>query len=108
MREKIHSYLGFSKKSRNMISGYNSCQNGIEHGKICLLILAEDLAENTIEKFRRMAIARDVPIRIYGTIESLSGMAGESNRGIFGITEKHLAEAITAEIDKDGPDQVIE
>jgi ribosomal protein L7Ae-like RNA K-turn-binding protein len=108
MREKIHSYLGFSKRSRNLISGYHSCQNGIEHGKICLLILAEDLAENTIEKFRRMAIARDVPIRIYGTKKSLSEMAGESDRGIFGITDKNLAAVITSEIDNDGPDQVKE
>lgn len=102
MREKIHSYLGFSKRSRSLISGYNSCLYGLERSKICLLILAEDLAENTLEKFKKLAAAQGIPLRIYGTKKTISGMTGEDDRGVFGITDKNLAAAILEEIDRDG------
>ncbi len=102
MKEKIHSYLGLSKRSRNLISGYNSCIYGMKRGKIRLLILAVDLTENTIQKFKRLAEAQRVQFRLYGTKESLSKMTGEVGRGIFGITDKNLAAAILREIDGSG------
>jgi ribosomal protein L7Ae-like RNA K-turn-binding protein len=101
MREKIHSYLGFSKRSRSLISGYNSCIYGLERRKIRLLILTEDLAENTLDKFKRLAIAQGIPLRIYGTKDTISDMTGEDDRGIFGITDKNLARVILEEIDRD-------
>ena len=55
MRSKLESYLGFAKKSRNLISGTNTCLHGMNQGKIRLLILAEDLAENTMEKLKKAA-----------------------------------------------------
>lgn len=103
MREKIHSYLGFAKKSRNLISGYHSCYHGVIQGRIHLLILAYDLAENTKDKFLKLTSSGNIVVRIYGTKETLSDMSGEKDRGIFGITEKNLATAIVKEIDKDSP-----
>lgn len=102
MRKKIHSYLGFSKRSRSLISGYNSCTHGMERGKIRLLILTEDLTENTRQKFKKLAATQEVPLRIYGTKEELSKMTGENNRGVFGVTDKNLAAAILEEIDRVG------
>lgn len=99
MREKIHSYLGFAKKSRNLISGYHSCYHGIVQGRIHLLILAYDLAENTKEKFLKLASSGNIAVQIYGTKQTLSHMTGEKDRGIFGITEKNLATAIVKEIE---------
>lgn len=102
MREKIHSYLGFCKRSRNLISGYNSCLYGLQRGKIHLLILTNDLSDNTTDKFIKLAKVQGIPLRIYGTKESMSEMTGEEERGIFGITDKNLSAAILLEIDNDG------
>jgi ribosomal protein L7Ae-like RNA K-turn-binding protein len=100
MREKIHSYLGFAKKSRNLISGYNSCLHGVGRGKVYLVILTEDLSENTKEKFISIAESENIPLRFYGNMEKMQEMTGEMGRGIYGITEKNLAKAIIDEIDK--------
>lgn len=100
MREKIHSYLGFAKRSRNLISGYNSCIYAIKRRKIHLLILTADLSENTKKKFLAVAESGNVQLRIYGTMEKMQEMTGEIGRGIYGITDKNLAEAIKREIDK--------
>lgn len=102
MRQKIDSYLGFAKKSRGLISGYNSCTDGMMRRKIRLLILAEDLAENTSEKLSRLANTQGVKVCIYGTIEDLSRVTGEVDRGVFGITNEHLASAVLNEIERDG------
>ncbi|MGI6733207.1 MAG: L7Ae/L30e/S12e/Gadd45 family ribosomal protein [Anaerovoracaceae bacterium] len=102
MREKIHSYLGFAKRSRNLISGYNSCIYGIERGKIHLLIITADLSENTKKKLLAVAESGNVQLRIYGTMEKMEEMTGEIGRGIYGITDKNLAEAIKGEIDRYG------
>lgn len=104
MRRKIDSYLGFAKKSRGLISGYNSCMDGMMRRKVRLLILAEDLAENSAEKLSRLANAQGVPVHIYGTKEMLSRVTGEIDRGIFGITNEHLAKAVLQEIERGGLD----
>jgi ribosomal protein L7Ae-like RNA K-turn-binding protein len=102
MREKIHSYLGFAKRSRSIFSGYNSCMDGVLRKKVYLLILTKDLTENTTKNLIKLATTYKVPVRVYGTKESVSLMAGENGRGIFGITNKNLAAAIMGEIDRDG------
>ncbi len=102
MREKIHSYLGFAKKSRNLISGYNSCIYAVGRGKVNLLILTEDLSDNTKRKFRNIAESGGIEMRFFGTIEKMQEMTGDTGRGIYGVTEKNLAKAIIEEIDKCG------
>lgn len=103
MREKIHSYLGFAKKSRGLISGFNSCLAGVEKGSVRLLVIATDTAESSVEKLVRSAKKTGTPVRIYSTKDRLSEMTGESGRGVFAITNKSLAAAIKNEIDQDGP-----
>ena len=100
MRERIHSYLGFARKSRNLISGYNTCLYGIQKRKVKLLILAADLSENTLEKFRRLCEAQKMEYRICLTAEQLSMYAGEEGKGIFGVTDQKFADVISKEIDQ--------
>ena len=102
MREKIHSYIGFAKRSRELVSGFTGCVSNMEKGKICLLIIASDTAESSLEKLTRAAEKHQTPYRIYLTQDRLSEMAGEKGRGVFGFTNKSLAGAILQEIDQDG------
>ena len=39
---KMLSYLGFARKSGNLMRGYNTCLSLVESGKVRLLIVAED------------------------------------------------------------------
>ena len=87
MRERIHSYFGFARKSGNLLSGYNTCMYG-------------DLSENTIEKFRRQCEKQKVELRICSTVEQLSLFAGEEGKGVFGVTDRGFADVIREEIDQ--------
>ncbi len=102
MREKIHSYLGFAKRSGNLISGYNSCLYSIKRGTVHLLLLTEDLSDNTKKKFLNVAESANLNLRIFGDKETMQEMTGEIGRGIYVITEENLAKAVLREIDGSG------
>ena len=99
MRKKVDSYLGFAAKSRNLVSGYHTCMHTIRQKKLKLLILSEDLSENTVKKLSKLTTDHGVPLRIYGKMEELSKITGSQERGIFGITDVNFADAILKEID---------
>jgi ribosomal protein L7Ae-like RNA K-turn-binding protein len=99
MRKKVDSYLGFAAKSRNLVSGYQSCLHAIKQKKLKLLILSEDISENTLKKLSRLSEEDKIPLRIYGKSEELSKVTGSQERGIFGITDVNFADVILKEID---------
>lgn len=100
MRSKIESYMGFAARARSLSTGYNTCVFMMEKGKIRLLVLAEDLSENSKEKMIRAAKQYEVPYRIYGKMDELSHITGTEGKGIFGLADKNLADAIVNEIDR--------
>ncbi len=99
MRKKVDSYLGFAAKSRNLVSGYHTCLHTMKQRKLKLLILSEDLSENTVKKLSKASKENEIPIRIYGKTEELSKVTGSQERGVFGITDVNFADAILKEID---------
>ncbi len=50
MRAKVMSYLGFAAKAGKIVNGYNTCMFMMEKRKVRLVLLAADLAENSIKK----------------------------------------------------------
>lgn len=100
MRSKVESYMGFAARARSLSTGYNTCVFMMEKGKIRLLILAEDLSENSKEKMIRAAKQYEVPYRTYGKMDELSHITGTEGKGIFGLADKNLADAIVNEIDR--------
>ena len=72
----------------------------MEKRKIKLLILAENLSENSREKMTAAADKQGVPYRIYGKIEELSRMTGTEGKGIFGLADDNFAKVILSEIDR--------
>lgn len=100
IRNKVESYMGFAARSRNLITGYNTCIMMMGKRKVKLLILSEDLAENTIKKMVSECNKNKVAYRIFGNSDDLSHITGKSGKGIFGITDNHFAEIICKEIDQ--------
>ena len=101
MRSKIHSYLGFARKSRNLVAGYNACCDAVKRNQVKLLLLAGDLSENTIKYFQKLSTERGLALRVYEDRETLTSMTGLS-RGVYGITDQGLAQGILREIDGKG------
>lgn len=99
-KDKIFSYIGFAARSRNLITGYNTCLMSMNRHKIKLLILTEHLSENTMKKMLQQCSRTNTKYRIFGDASELSRRTGKDGAGIFGITDKHFAEIISREIDR--------
>ncbi len=91
--------MGFASKSRNLVTGYNTCIYTMNKNKIKLIILAQDLADNSKEKIIRACEGFHVDYKLYSSMDELSKCTGKSNSGIFGITDDNFAQAIAKEID---------
>ncbi len=100
IENKILSYMGFAAKARKLVTGYNTCIYMMEKGKVKLLILTENLAENTVKKMTQVAEAHNVPYRMYGDREELSRCTGNVDKAIYGIIDNNFAKVILDGIDQ--------
>jgi len=99
MENKVASYMGFAAKARKLVTGYNTCIYMMEKKRIRLLILAEDLAENSVKKMVSAAEKHHVSCKVFGTKEQLSQITGNADKGIYGITDDNFAKVISDGID---------
>lgn len=100
MKSKVLTYLGFAQKSGNISSGFDTVSLGIKKKNIYLVILAEDVAENTKEKIVRLCEANKIDYRIALTVDEISNSVGKSNRAIIGINNRKFAKTILNCIDQ--------
>ena len=98
-KKKMLSYMGLAAKARKIVNGYNTCVFMMEKRRIRLLIIAEDLAENSKKKMISAANKLNVEYRIFGDSDEMSHMTGTEGKGIFGITDENFANVISKEID---------
>ena len=101
MKKPTESYLGFAKKSGNLLAGYNTCVSAMNKGKVKLLIICEDIAENSMEKITCLARANQTKYRIYGHSDVLGPACGSPGRAIFGITDAGFADTIAKAIEQE-------
>lgn len=98
MNIKLKSYFGFAKKSRNLVSGYDTCENLIKRNKIKLIIITGDASERTREKFRKLTEKAEIPFYMVESSALMEELTGLEGRNIFGITDENFAKAIAKEI----------
>lgn len=101
MRKKIISYLGFAKKSGNLVAGVNTCSFAMNKGKVKLMILAQDISENSEKKIMKEIRKHDIRYVKYGNSDELSHAAGSSGRNVFGVCDDNFAKVILNEIDRE-------
>ena len=87
MNKKIISYLGFAKKSGNLMAGVNTCTFALSKKKVKLMILAEDISENSEKKIMKEIRKHGVKYVKYGTSEEMSHAVGSVGRNVFAICD---------------------
>ena len=97
-RSKLESYLGLARRAGKLTSGYQACLHNVQKGKVRLIIVAEDSADNTKDKFSTLCKKYNISFEIFGTIEALSSMTGFSGRGVYGIEDDNFAQVVIKEI----------
>jgi ribosomal protein L7Ae-like RNA K-turn-binding protein len=100
MQNKLYGYLGFAKKSGNLISGFETCIFAMKKHKVKLLIISADAAGNTVSKMEKEAKRYRIVYRKYGSSSDLSRVTGTAGRTVFAIIDQNFADVILKEIDQ--------
>ncbi len=100
MKKKVISYLGFAKKSGNLISGVNTCIFALAKGKVKLIIIAEDISANSEKKIIKEIRKHGVEYIKYGFSDELSHAVGTSGRSVFAVCDDNFKKVILNEINR--------
>ncbi len=77
-----------------MQCGTDSCVENIKNKKVYLLILAEDVAKNTKDKFVKLSKNYSVDLIIFGDRILLNNAIGKEDKVVFAITDSGFAKSI--------------
>ena len=94
INNKILGLIGLAARARKICFGSDSVEEKTKKGKVKLIIIAENASERTKDKFKKIAIKKNIPIIIKGEIEVLSKAIGKSNKAILGIEDINLSNEI--------------
>ena len=99
LERKLASYMGFAAKAGKIAAGTNTCIFTMAKGKAMLLIVSEDLAENSREKLIAAARQNRVEHRVFGHADDLAHYTGKYGAGAFCVADRNFAEVIVQTID---------
>lgn len=91
--------LGFAQKAGKIVSGDQAVLEKIKRGRVKLVIIAADAAENTRDKLSATAGRENVPCRVIGNKIQLGGAVGKSPRAAVAIMDPGFAVKIAQLID---------
>ena len=94
MIDKIYGFLGLAMKAGKIAFGADMCEEKIKKGEACLLIIAEDLSDNTKSKFIKLAQMNHINVVEFGKIEVLSDCIGKINKGVIAVLDSGFADKL--------------
>lgn len=95
MVDKFLQFLGLMKRAGKLCEGYNRCEENILKGKVFLLIISEDVSQNTKDKFRKYCEKHSVSIIEGYTKEELGGILGRPEVNLIGVLDKNVSERLS-------------
>ncbi|MBQ4045769.1 MAG: ribosomal L7Ae/L30e/S12e/Gadd45 family protein [Lachnospiraceae bacterium] len=98
-QNKALSMLGLAQKAGKVVSGEFSVEKAIKSGHAYLVILAEDVSENTRKHFTDMCTYHKVPIAFSGTKDELGNVIGRGFRASVAVTDPGFAGSIAKKLE---------
>ena len=94
--DKMLSFLGLTRKSGNLILGYNKNEEAIKMRKLYLLILSKGASENTKDKFKGYCEKYKVPYIEDFTPDELGHALGYEGIAVVGVSDQSMADKIVS------------
>lgn len=95
-RNKISGLLGIAAKAGKAASGELAATEAIRSGRAELVLIAKDASDNTKDRFVSMCLGHKAAACGYSTKEDLGRCIGKAERSVLAVTDRGLAEALTA------------
>ena len=94
MQDRVLSLLGLASRAGKIAAGGFSAEEAVKSRKARLVLIAEDTQSNTVKKFTDKCTFYNVPLRFYGTKESLGHAVGRESRACIAVTDRGFADSI--------------
>nr|WP_312884170.1 ribosomal L7Ae/L30e/S12e/Gadd45 family protein [Clostridium psychrophilum] len=91
MNNKFFQFLGLTKKAGKLIEGYNQCEDALAHGRGTLIILSEESAINTKDKFKRLGSKNVIPLIEGVPNEILGKCLGRPEINVVCVNDKGMS-----------------
>ena len=93
-KDKVLSMVGLATRAGKAASGEFSTEKAVKRGKAVLVLVAGDASENTKKMFTNMCAFYKVPLRIYGTKETLGRAMGKEYRASIALLDRGFAGSV--------------
>lgn len=93
-KDKVLSMVGLATRAGKVASGEFSTEKAVKRGKAVLVLVAGDASENTKKMFTNMCAFYKVPLRIYGTKETLGRAMGKEYRASIALLDRGFAGSV--------------
>lgn len=92
--DKFLRFLGLTQKAGHIVAGGNLTEVALKKGKLALVIISQDAAEGTRDKFQAMAKSHGVEVLIAATTDELGQAIGKGQISVLGIADRRMSEQL--------------
>jgi ribosomal protein L7Ae-like RNA K-turn-binding protein len=91
--QKILNLLQFARRAGQVVHGFEACKKNVANGRIKLLLLTQDIADNTKDKMMRIVETAEFAPKVghYSSQEALSTALGLPWTCIIGVLDTNFA-----------------
>jgi len=94
---KLTRLLGLGVRAGNVVIGVAGVRAGLQRGTMACVVVAQDVAQRTIEKVVRLAEAKQVPVLRGPVARELGAGLGKAPVQAVGVTDPNLARGLMAD-----------
>ncbi len=91
---KFFQFLGLTKKSGNLVEGYNKCEDTIKKQKVYLCILSLECADNTKSKFIKYSNDRKIPLIENINSKDLAIAIGREEINVLMVKDENMSKKL--------------
>ena len=91
--------VGLAFRAGQTITGTAACEKGLKHGRICLLLLQDDMSESSKKGFSELSARAGVDILTISGENRIGEAIGRPGIMVLGVTDKGFADAIRKNYD---------
>jgi len=98
--KKVYSMIGFAQKAGKISSGASAARTSILRRKACLLIMSNDISDNSKESLVKSCEKKKIPWITVGSKYELGTCVGKAYRVAVSINDSGMAGTIIGIISK--------
>ncbi len=92
--DKIAGMAGLAAKAGRIVKGARACEEAAARGRILVLLMPGDAADNTAAGLRKVCGRYGVPVLVFGEMETFGKITGKDGIAAIGVTESSFASRI--------------